>query len=125
MRNIPILSVLPICDEFCESADFGGSREKIGKRPAQRPGNDQFGGWDSGTNGSQPGSERVPYQLGSNDREILELTLADHAGLDESMVGADLALDLPSVSVRLAMEILIAVPVAQWHHTPHPKMVGV
>jgi len=54
----------------------------------------------------------------------LEQTLGDHSGLDEYMVGADLALDLTSVSVRLAMKILIAVPVAQRHHTPHPKMVG-
>ena len=116
-----ILSVLAICDEFRESADFGGNQEKFGKFLAQRLGNDKLGGRDAGTNGSQPGSERVPYQLGSNDREILEQTLGDHAGLDEDMVGADLALDLISVSVRLAMKILIAVLLAQRHHTPHPK----
>jgi hypothetical protein len=109
---------------FCKSADFGGNQEKIGKRLAQRLGNDHFGGRDAGTNGSQPRSERGPYQFGSNDREILEQTLGDHSGLDEYMVGADLALDLTSVSVRLAMKVLIAVPVAQRHHTPHPKMVG-
>jgi hypothetical protein len=38
-----IFSVLPICDEFCESADFAGNQEKIGKRMAQGLGNDQFG----------------------------------------------------------------------------------
>ena len=119
-----ILSVLAICDEFCKSADFGGNQEKIGKGLAQRLGNDHFGGRDAGTNGSQPRSERIPYQLGGNDREILEQTLGDHSGLDEDMVGAELALDLSSVSVRLAMKILIAVAAAQRHHTLHPKMVG-
>jgi hypothetical protein len=40
------------------------------------------------------------------------------------MVGAELAFDLRSVSVRLAMKILIAVSAAQRHHILHPKMVG-
>ena len=29
------MSVLPVCDEFCESADFGGNQEKIGQRQAR------------------------------------------------------------------------------------------
>jgi hypothetical protein len=39
----------------------------------------------AGTNGSQPGSERVANELGSNDGEILEESLGDDAGLDEGM----------------------------------------
>ena len=93
-----ILSVLPICDEFCESADFAGNQEKIGQRLAQGLGNDQFGGRNAGANGSQPGSERGPYQLGRNDGEILEQTLGDYPGLDENMVGADFAFDLISIA---------------------------
>src|ERR1700757_93502 len=93
-----VLSVLPICDEFCESADFAGNQEKIGKRLTQCLGNDQLGGRDAGANGSQPGSERGPYQLGRNDGEILQQTLGDHPGLDENMVGADLAFDLISIA---------------------------
>ena len=93
-----VLGILPICDEFCESADFAGNQEKIGKRLTQSLGYDQFGGRNAGANGSQPGSERSPYQLGRNDGEILEQTLGDHPGLDENMVGADLAFDLLAIA---------------------------
>ena len=92
------MSVLPVCDEFRESADFGGNQEKIGKRLAQRLGNDQLGGRDAGTNGSQSGSERVPYQLGSDDREILQQALRDHPSLNKDMVSPDLTFDLIPIS---------------------------
>src|SRR5215813_2122262 len=118
------MSVLPVCDEFRESAYFGGNQEKIGKRLAQRLGNDQFGWRNAGTNGSKPGSERAPYQLGSDDREILQQPLHDHCSLNKDMVSGDLAFDLIPISGRLAMKILIAVAVAQRHHSLHPKMVG-
>src|SRR6516162_3128919 len=81
-------------------------------------------GRDAGTNGSQPGAEGVPNQLGSSDSEILEQPLGDNAGLDEGMIGALFAFDTVSVIVRLAMKILIAIAGAQRNHVLHPEMVG-
>src|SRR5215831_12850002 len=93
-----LMSVLPVGNEFRESADFGGNQEKIGKRLAQRLGNDQFGWRNAGTNGSKPASERAPYQLGSDDCEILQQPLRDHASLNKDMVSGDLAFDLIPIS---------------------------
>src|SRR6516225_6339808 len=119
-----IFCVLPLSDEFRERIAFCGSHEKFGKCLAQRVCHDEFGGRDAGTNGSQPGAEGVPNQLGSSDSEILEQPLGDNAGLDEGMIGAHFASDTVSVIVRLAMKILIAIAGAQRNHVLHPEMVG-
>ena len=64
--------VLPIGDEFRERIAFGGPHEKFRKCLAQRVCNDKLRWRDAGTNGPEPGPERVPNELGRNDREILE-----------------------------------------------------
>ena len=79
------------------------THEKFGKCLAQRFCNDELRWRNAGTNGSQPGSERVPNELGSNDGEILEESLGDDAGLDECMISAHFAFDTGAVVGRFAM----------------------
>ena len=62
--------------------------------------------------------------LGATTSEILEQSLGDDAGLDEGMIGVHFAFDTVSVVGRFAMEVLIAVVVAQRDHVLHPEMVG-
>jgi hypothetical protein len=81
-------------------------------------------GGDAGTNGSEPGPERVPNELGKSDGEILEQSLSDNAGVNEDMISVDFAFDMASVVGRLAMKVLIAVAVEQRDHVFHPEMVG-
>ena len=45
------------------------SHEKFGKCLAQRVCHDEFGGRDAGTNGSQPGPERIPNEAGEQRRQ--------------------------------------------------------
>ena len=66
----------------------------------------------------------VPNKLGCDDGEILEQSLGDNASLDEGMIGAHFAFDTVAVVGRFAMEVLIAVVVAQRDHVFHPEMVG-
>jgi len=40
------------------------------------------------------------------------------------MINLDFAFDMASVVGRLAMKVLIAVPVEQWDHVSHPEMIG-
>src|ERR1700693_2581425 len=123
-ENPHILGVLALGDEFRERIAFCGTHEKIGKCLAQRVCHDKLRWRDTGTNGSQPGPERVPDELGSNDGEILEQSLGDDAGLDEGMISAYFAFDTAAVVGRFAMKILIAVAVTQRDHVLHPEMVG-
>src|SRR5580658_11320290 len=102
-KNPHILRVLAIGDEFRERIGFCGTHEKFGKCLAQRFCNDELRWRNAGTNGSQPGSERVPNELGSNDGEILEESLGDDAGLDEGMISAHFAFDTGAVVGRFAM----------------------
>src|SRR5271163_1266719 len=102
-ENPHILRVLAIGDEFRERIGFCGTHEKFGKCLAQRFCNDELRWRNAGTNGSQPGSERVPNELGSNDGEILEESLGDDAGLDEGMISAHFAFDTGAVVGRFAM----------------------
>src|SRR5271167_4264019 len=96
-------SVLPIGDEFRERIVFCGTHEKFRKCLAQGICHDKFRWRNAGTNGSQPGAERVPNELGGNDSEILEQPLGDNAGLHESMIGVHFAFDTVSVIFRRAM----------------------
>ena len=50
--------------------------------------------------------------------------MGDDASLDEGMVGMNLVADLFAVALRLAMKVLIAVPVSQLRHVHHPEMVA-
>src|ERR1700693_5845680 len=102
-ENPHILRVLAIGDEFRERIGFCGTHEKFGKCLAQRVCNDELRWRNAGTNGSRPGSERVPNELGSNDGEILEESLGDDAGLDEGMISAHFAFDTGAVVGRFAM----------------------
>src|SRR6516164_3044624 len=61
-----IFCVLPLSDEFGERIAFCGSHEKFGKCLASRVCHDEFGGRDAGTNGSQPGPERIPNEAGDD-----------------------------------------------------------
>ena len=79
--------VLPINDEFRERIVFRGTHEKFRKGLAQCICNDELRRRDAGANGTQPGAERFPNELGSDDGEILEQSLGDNAGLDEGMIG--------------------------------------
>ena len=124
-RKYPhITLVLPIGDEFRERTVSRGTQEKIGQCLTQDVGNDKFRWRGARTNGSQPGPERFPNELGSGDGEILEQSLGDNAGLDEGMIGVDFAFDMVSVVSRLAMKVLIAVTVEQRDHVFHPEMIG-
>src|SRR5439155_19700345 len=100
------------------------SEEKFGKCHAQRGCHDKFRWRDARTNGSQPGPEGVPDKLGGNDSEILEQSLGDDASLDEGMISAHFAFDTASIIGRFAMEVLIAVMIAQRDHVFHSKVVG-
>src|ERR1700692_980008 len=60
---------------FVRESVFAGPMRNSGKCLAQRFCNDELRWRNAGTNGSQPGSERVPNELGSNDGEILEESL--------------------------------------------------
>src|SRR5271154_6517848 len=103
-RNIRIFfSVLPIGNEFRERIVFCGTHEKFRKCLAQGICHDKFRWRNAGTNGSQPGAERVPNELGGNDSEILEQPLGDNAGLHESMIGVHFAFDTVSIIFRRAM----------------------
>src|SRR6516225_1220888 len=64
-----IFCVLPLSDEFDERIAFCGSHEKFGKCLASRVCHDEFGGRDAGTNGSQPGPERIPNEAGEQRRQ--------------------------------------------------------
>ena len=116
--------VLPIGDEFRERFAFGATHEKFGKCVAQGVGDDKLRWRDAGANGSEPGAERVPDELGRNDGEILEQSLGDDAGLDEDVISVDFAVDVASVVGRLAMKVLIAVVVEQRDHVFHPEVIG-
>jgi hypothetical protein len=67
-ENPHILRVLAIGDEFRERIGFCGTHEKFGKCLAQRFCNDELRWRNAGTNGSQPGSERVPHPARSTKR---------------------------------------------------------
>ena len=104
---------MPIHDEFRERISFRGTDEKFRKGLAQCICNDELRRRDAGTNRPQPGPERFPNELGSDDGEILDQSLGDNAGLDEGMIGVYFAFDTVAVFGRLAMKVLIAVAVAQ------------
>ena len=104
---------MAIGDEFRERIAFRGTHEKFGKCLAQRVGDDKLGWRDAGTNGSEPGAERVPNELGRNNGEVLEQSLGDDASLDEDMISVDFAFDMAPVVGRLSMKILVTVSVAQ------------
>src|SRR5437879_12905821 len=59
--------VLPINDEFRERIVFRGTHEKFRKGLAQCICNDELRRRDAGANGTQPGAERFPNELGSDD----------------------------------------------------------
>src|SRR6202051_3352543 len=111
-ENPHILRVLAIGDEFRERIGFCRTHEKFGKCLAQRFCNDELRGRNAGTNVSQPGSERVPSELGSNDGEILEESLGDDAGLDEGMISAHFEFDTGADVSRFEMSHLSDVFVA-------------
>jgi hypothetical protein len=115
---------LPIGDEFRERIALAGTDEKFGKCLAQGVCNDKLRWRDAGTNGSEPGPELVPNELGRNHGEILEQSLGDDAGLDEDMISVDFAFDMASVVGRCAVKILIAVAVERRSHVFHPEMIG-
>ena len=85
---------MPIDDEFRERNAFRGTHEKFGKRVAQSVCNDKFRWRDARPNGSEPGPERGPNELGSNDRQILEQPLGDNSSLNEDMISVDFAYDM-------------------------------
>src|ERR1700674_485579 len=122
-ENWHVLHVLPLGDEFREGIAFCGTHEKFGKCLAERFCHDKLRWRDVGTNGAQPRPEGTPKKLGGGDGEILEQSLGDNASLDEGMVGAHFAFDTVAVVGRFAMEVLIAVVVAQRDHVFHPEMV--
>jgi hypothetical protein len=47
-----------------------------------------------------------------------------HICLNEDMISVNFLFDMAPVFGRLAMKILIAVPVAQRNHVFHPEMIG-
>jgi hypothetical protein len=60
------VKVLILPDEFRDGSLFAVIQETFGQRVSQRAGNDELGWWNSGSDGSQPGAERVP-DLGWSD----------------------------------------------------------
>src|SRR5579859_2323796 len=122
-ENWHVLHVLPLGDEFREGIAFCGTHEKFGKCLVQRFCHDKLRWRDAGTNGAQPRPEGAPDKLGCDDGEILEQSLGDNASLDEGVIGAHFAFDTVAVVGRFAMEVLIAVVVAQRDHVFHPEMV--
>ena len=51
------INVLSFADEFREDFIFWRSQEKIGEGIAQRRGDDEFRGGDTGSNGPEPGAK--------------------------------------------------------------------
>ena len=86
--------VLTIGDEFREDRAFDSIQEKFRQALTQRGGDDEFGGRDARSNGAKPRAEGVPDESGEGDGEVLEQPLADDAGLNEDVVGMELALDV-------------------------------
>ena len=76
---------LPLSGEFRERIAFCGSHEKFGKCLAQRVCHDEFGGRDAGTNGSQPGPERIPNEAGEQRRQDIGAVPGLEAGLNEGI----------------------------------------
>jgi hypothetical protein len=60
------VKVLILTDEFRDGSLFAVIQEKFRQRVSQRAGNDELGRSNSGSDGSQPGAERVP-DLGRSD----------------------------------------------------------
>ena len=118
------IKVLSFSDEFCEDFIFWRSQEKIGERIAQRRGDDKFRGSDTGPNGPEPRTERVPDQFGMRGAEVLEKTLGDDTGEDEDVVGAHLSLHGIAVLFRLSMQVLIAISTSQRLHVVHPEVIS-
>jgi hypothetical protein len=85
-----IFCVLPLSDEFGERIAFCGSHEKFGKCLASRVCHDEFGGRDAGTNGSQPGPERIPNEAGEQRRQdigaVPGLERQPERGLDKAWI---------------------------------------
>ena len=118
------IKVLSFADEFREDCVFWRSQEKIGERIAQRRGDDEFRGGDSGPNGPEPGAERVPDPFGMSGTEVLDKTLGDDAGEDEDVVGPHLSLHIIPVLFRRSMQVLIAVFTSQRFHVAHPEVIS-
>ena len=66
----------------------------------------------------------APDELGLDGREALEEALGHQAELDVAMIGGELAADGDAVSVRLAVERLVAVAAPDGTHICHPKVIG-
>ena len=75
-----------IAEEFHEVNGFGGSCEKLRKGMAEGNSHDLFRGDQSGPNGTDPGAEGLPYQLGFRRREDLKEALGDQSELDVTMI---------------------------------------
>src|SRR5256885_4234044 len=86
--------------------------------------NDHVRRLDAWADGSSPGAGGVPYSLREGRGQILQQSLADDAGLDEDMVGVNLAFDGVAVLERFAVQMLIAVAPAKGLHVGHPEVVG-
>ncbi len=95
----------------------------MGHALAQRGGDDELGGRDAGSNGSQPRAEGVPDELREDGGEILQQALGYESGLDEEMIGVELALDVIAIVKGFAMHVLIAVSPPQRFHLLHPEVI--
>ena len=95
-------------EEFHKDYGFGGSCEKLRKGMAEGNGDDLFGGGQSWPNGSDPGAELLPYQIGLGRGEDLKQALGDESELDVAMIGRDLSADGIAVVGGLAVQILVA-----------------
>src|SRR6516162_945177 len=62
--------------------------------------------------------------LGNTTERYCSMALRDGTSLHEDMISMDFAADLFSVAIRLAMKVLVPVPVSQRGHVHHPEMVG-
>ena len=75
---------------------------------AEGDGDDLFGRGQSRANGTDPGAEGSPDQLGLRGGEDLKEALGDESELDVAMIGCDLSADGVAVVIRFVVQVLVA-----------------
>jgi len=112
-------------EEFLEFIALGQRQERIGEGVAKSVSDDQLGRREGTVFGAQPTAKEAPHGAVMEDRQVLEYPLDDEADLDVPLIGGELAADLSAVTIRLAVEVLVAVAAADRCHGPHPEVVGI
>ena len=109
--------------DFAKELFSAVSDRKCGRRWRRAVATTSSEGGMPGADGSEPGAEGVPHELGEDGGQILNQALRDEAGLNEEMIGVDLVLHGVAIVEGFGMKILVTVSPAQRFRLLHPEVI--